>query len=80
MALTNYIGMSLVLAALAEPWGFGLYGRFGGPLLTVLAVAVFVALALASRAWLGSFRLGPLEWLWRCGTYRRWLPNHLANR
>ena len=79
MALTNYIGMSLVLAALAEPWGLGLYGRFGGPVLTALAVAVFVVLALASRAWLGTFRLGPLEWLWRCGTYGRWLPNHLPN-
>ncbi|MBI2970295.1 MAG: DUF418 domain-containing protein [Gammaproteobacteria bacterium] len=21
------------------------------------------------------FRIGPLEWLWRCGTYWRWLPN-----
>jgi uncharacterized protein len=79
MALTNYVGQSLVLAALAEPWGLGLYGRFGGPLLTVLGGAVFAVLALLSRAWLGRFRLGPLEWLWRCGTYGRWLPNRLAS-
>ena len=25
-ALTNYIGQSFVIALLAEPWGFGLYG------------------------------------------------------
>jgi uncharacterized protein len=35
-----------------------------------------VALASLSNAWLRHSRLGPLEWLWRCGTYWRWLPNH----
>jgi len=75
MALTNYIGQSLVMAALAESWGFGLYGRLGGPVLTLLAFVVFTILALASHAWLTRFRMGPLEWLWRCGTYWRWLPN-----
>ena len=37
-------------------------------------VGVFAGLALLSHAWLARFRLGPLEWLWRCGTYGRWLP------
>jgi len=30
--------------------------------------------ALASRAWLARFRLGPLEWLWRTCTYARVAP------
>ncbi|MCI0354404.1 MAG: DUF418 domain-containing protein, partial [Acidobacteria bacterium] len=75
MALTNYLGQSLAMAALAEPWGLNLYARLGGPALTVLALAVFTALALFSHAWLARFRMGPLEWLWRCGTYWQWLPN-----
>lgn len=75
MALTNYLGQSLVMAALAEPWGLNLYARHGGPALTALALAVFATLALFSYAWLARFRMGPLEWLWRCGTYWRWLPN-----
>jgi len=74
MALSNYIGQSLVMAALAEPWGLGLYGQLGGPMLTVLALVVFFVLALGSHAWLSYFRMGPLEWFWRCGTYWRWLP------
>lgn len=78
MALTNYLGQSLLMAALAEPWGLGFYGRFGGPLLTGLAVAIYILLALFSQAWLTRFRLGPLEWLWRCGTYWRWLPNRVT--
>ena len=75
MALTNYVGQSLVMATLAEPWGFGMYGRLSGPELTALAFVVFAALASMSHAWLRHFRMGPLEWLWRCGTYWRWLPN-----
>lgn len=74
MALTNYVGQSFVMAALAEPWGLGLYGEFGGPVLTLIALAVFAALALLSHAWLQRYRMGPLEWLWRCGTYWRRLP------
>jgi len=75
MALSNYVGQSLVMATLAEPWGFGMYGRLSGPELTALAFVVFAALASLSHAWLGYYRMGPLEWLWRCGTYWRWLPN-----
>ena len=75
MALTNYVGQSFVMAALAEPWGLNLYGRLGGPALTLLALLVFTALALLSHAWLWRFQMGPLEWLWRSGTYGRWLPN-----
>jgi uncharacterized protein len=74
MALTNYVGQSLVVCACAESWGLGRYGTLDGPAMTLLAVAVFAALALASHAWLARFSMGPLEWLWRCGTYSRWLP------
>ncbi|HUH23871.1 MAG TPA: DUF418 domain-containing protein, partial [Brevundimonas sp.] len=27
-----------------------------------------------SPLWLAKFRMGPLEWLWRCLTYGRRLP------
>jgi uncharacterized protein len=75
MALSNYVGQSLVMASLAEPWGLALYGRLSGPELSALACVVFVVLASLSHAWLTRFRMGPLEWLWRCGTYWNWLPN-----
>ena len=75
MALSNYIGQSVIMAALAESWGLGLYGELDGAVLTVLAVVVYFSLAVLSHGWLKRFRMGPLEWLWRCGTYWRWLPN-----
>jgi uncharacterized protein len=75
MALTNYIGQSLVVAALAESWGLGLFGRLNGVQMTCAALAVYALLTEASYRWLLSCRMGPLEWLWRCGTYWTWLPN-----
>ena len=77
-ALTNYIGQSLVIASLAESWGFGLYGQLNGVQMTTVAIVVFALLAEGSYRWLKHFRLGPLEWLWRCGTYWKWLPNRPA--
>ena len=74
-ALTNYIGQSFVIALLAEPWGFGLYGRLNGVAMTVTALVVYALLAEGSYLWLRYFRLGPLEWVWRCGTYWQRLPN-----
>jgi uncharacterized protein len=80
MALTNYVGQSLVMSAVAERWGLHLYGRLDGPQLTALAIAVFATLAILSHLWLRRYRMGPLEWLWRCGTYGTWLPNRALNR
>lgn len=74
MALTNYVAQSLVMSALAESWGLGLYGRLDGPTMTLLAWIAFATLAQASHFWLTRYEMGPLEWLWRCGTYWRWLP------
>ncbi len=41
-------------------------------LATALVVVLAWVLMLAwSKPWLDRFRYGPLEWLWRCLTYRR---------
>jgi len=43
-----------------------------------MLVAVGLGWALmitCSRMWLARFRQGPLEWLWRCLSYRRLFPN-----
>ncbi|MGC1478858.1 MAG: DUF418 domain-containing protein, partial [Chthoniobacterales bacterium] len=74
MALTNYLLQSLVAGWVFYGYGMGWYGEMG--LGGVAAVAVgIVALQLTWSAWwLRSFRYGPMEWLWRVGTYARWVP------
>lgn len=64
-ALSNYLGMTIVMTAIFYGWGLGLVGRVG-----TSAQAGFVLLGWAlmlawSAPWLRRYRRGPLEWLWR---------------
>lgn len=65
VAFTNYLGTSLVMTALFDGWGIGLYGRVGRAWLLVPVLAVWGLMLAWSRPWLARFRYGPLEWLWR---------------
>lgn len=69
MAFTNYILQSVVCTLLFYGYGFGLYGRVGPLGTTVIAIGLFALQVVVSPIWLGRFRMGPLEWLWRVGTY-----------
>jgi uncharacterized protein len=74
MALTVYIGNSVLSAWLFQGWGMG-WGNYPGlGALVPLAVAIYLSEILACNLWLGYFRFGPLEWLWRTLTYRRRQP------
>lgn len=73
MALTNYIAQS-VLGTLFF-YGYGL-GHWGLPRAQQVAyvLVVFALQLVFSKLWLLKFRYGPLEWLWRAATYRKWPP------
>jgi len=73
-AFSNYLGTSLVMAALFHGWGLGLEGRVGR-----LGQAGFVALGWGlmlawSKPWLATYAQGPLEWAWRSLTEWRLMP------
>jgi len=69
MALTNYLLQSVLCTLLFYGYGFGLYGKFGIAGGIVLTIAIFAGQIAFSTWWLGSFRFGPMEWLWRTLTY-----------
>lgn len=74
MALTHYIGQTIIAIALFYGVGFGLGARVG-LVGTVAAGLVILALQLAaSHWWLARFQFGPLEWVWRSLTYLRLQP------
>jgi uncharacterized protein len=74
MALTNYLLQTLITTGLF--WGFGLgwFGRYGAGTVEIIAIIIFASQAAFSIVWLRYFRYGPIEWLWRCGTYWQVLP------
>lgn len=74
MALSCYIGQSLIGIVLFYGIGFGLGTRFGLGQIELVALAVFFVEALLCHLWLRSFRFGPLEWVWRLLTYGRYFP------
>jgi uncharacterized protein len=69
MALSNYLLQSLVCTLLFYGYGFALYGRIGTAGGIVLTAAIFALQVVFSTWWLGRFRFGPMEWLWRTLTY-----------
>ena len=73
MALSNYILQSVVCLMLFN--GLGWFGQLNRVDLLLLASVVFVGQIGLSYFWLQHFRYGPLEWLWRCLTYWRWVAN-----
>lgn len=73
-ALSNYIGQSVVTSLIATSYGLGLFGDLTRPQILALAVVCFAGQLVVSSLWLRHFRMGPLEWIWRCLTYWRWIP------
>lgn len=73
MALTNYIGQSLIGILLFYGIGFGWGASVGLGTAELIACGVFVVELLCSLAWLRYFRYGPLEWIWRMLTYGEYL-------
>lgn len=69
MALSNYIGQSVLGMILFYGIGFRLGATLGLVQVEWIASAVFLFQMLLSRVWLKFCLFGPLEWGWRMLTY-----------
>ncbi len=74
MALTNYIMQSFIGLILFSSIGFRLYETLSPSETLLTAISVFIFQVILSKIWLTYFRFGPLEWIWRCLTYKELLP------
>ena len=72
MALTNYLTQTamglLVLGTVFDD------SELSRSTIAVFVVTVWALQLWWSKAWMDRFSFGPVEWLWRCATYRRWQP------
>jgi uncharacterized protein len=74
MAFSNYIMHSLIGNFVFLGAGLGYMGEVGPVYYTIFGVLVFLVQIILSTIWLKYFNYGPLEWLWRSATYKKWQP------
>lgn len=74
MALTNYLLHALILLIVFFGVGFGLIGKLSNAWIPLMAIGLFSVQLIFSTVWLGWFKFGPAEWLWRTLTYGRRQP------
>src|SRR5262249_31342371 len=65
MPLTNYLLQSLICTTIFYGHGLGLFGRVDRAGQLAIVIGIWAFQLLASRAWLGYFAVGPVEWLTR---------------
>ncbi|GGA74962.1 DUF418 domain-containing protein [Ornithinibacillus halotolerans] len=74
MALTNYLTHSVIMTTIFYGYGFGLLGELGILIGSLMAIALIVLQMFFSKWWLSRYQFGPMEWLWRSGTYLKVQP------
>lgn len=74
MALTNYLMQTVIILTLAHvlDWHDSVHQLT----LMMAAVAILIVQMICSSLWLKYFRMGPVEYLWRLGTYGKAFPNY----
>lgn len=72
MAITNYFLQSIVCGLVFTGFGMGYFGSLSQVELYFLVFEIWIVQVVFSVFWLRRFQEGPVEWLWRCLTYRKW--------
>lgn len=78
MALSNYLGQSIICTLIFYGYGLGWFGQVGKAAGLLLVVAIYTIQVLISAWWLARFQFGPAEWLWRTLTYMKRQPMRKA--
>ncbi|WP_241238805.1 DUF418 domain-containing protein [Colwellia sp. Arc7-635] len=71
MALTNYIMHSVILSSIFYGYAGGYFGGISRAPQMLIVLAIIIFQLQFSRWWLNHYAFGPLEWLWRCLSYKK---------
>ncbi|MBP6310016.1 MAG: DUF418 domain-containing protein, partial [Arenimonas sp.] len=69
MALTNYLGQSIISTFIFYGYGLGYYQQLPRAWHIPFALALVAVQMLLSKWWLNRFTMGPIEFIWRWLTY-----------
>jgi uncharacterized protein len=71
LSISNYLFQSVISTLIFYSYGLGYFGKmsiFSG---TLLALGIYLIQLALSSWWIKRFYYGPVEWLWRTGTYMK---------
>ena len=74
LALTGYLTQTIICTFFFYGYGFGYFGRLTQLQLYFIAADIWLVQIVFAVFWLRYYTMGPIEWLWRCMVYRKWLP------
>lgn len=75
MSLTSYIGHTVLgILAFYPVIAFGYYGKLTLEHVYFVATGLLVIQLIYSTLWFKWFKFGPIEWAWRCLTYKTKFP------
>ncbi|CAM5720838.1 hypothetical protein LSPH24S_03484 [Lysinibacillus sphaericus] len=69
LSMSNYLLQSIAMTFIFYSYGLGLYGSISYTAGFVLVFAFFIFQTLLSKWWMTRFQYGPIEYIWRWGTY-----------
>lgn len=75
MSLTSYIGQTLLGILVFYPIiAFDYYGKLSLESIFYFGGLMLIVQIIFSMLWLKWFKFGPIEWAWRCLTYKKLFP------
>lgn len=75
MSLTSYVGHTVLGILVFYPIvGFKLHGTLNLEEIFYAATGILIFQFVFSVLWFKWFKFGPIEWAWRCATYKKWFP------
>lgn len=69
MSISNYLLQSIVFTLVFYGYGFGLYGSISYLTGFVMVLVFYSLQVVLSKWWISRFQYGPVEYVWRWGTY-----------
>lgn len=69
LSISNYLLQSVVCTAIFYSYGLGLYGHISFTAGFCLVILLYSLQVWASKRWLAIYQMGPVEYIWRWGTY-----------
>lgn len=68
-ALSNYLLQTVIATTIFFGHGFGLFGETSSLFQVGVVIGIWILQIALTRVWMGRYKFGPVEWLWRTLTY-----------